>query len=220
MKDSWHIENFPFNRQNLRLSLENPQFDSQSLIFAPVTAGDHYDKRFTLSGWTIDSFKMRVAVKEYKTAFGDPGMSAPHREYSAFRVRIGISRNAPGLFWKLFLGKYVAFLIAYSCFYIHADSIDSGFGLSVGSLFAVIGNKYIIDSALPESASFTMADTLHGVTLFFIILVISCPAYSLRLIKKGKGEKAHRFDMIAAQVLLALYLLLNIFFIYKSVKRA
>jgi hypothetical protein len=51
--------------------------------------------------------------------------------------------------------------------------IDSRFGLSVGSLFAVIGNKYIIDSALPESSSFTLVDLLHGITLFFILAVIA-----------------------------------------------
>ena len=33
---------------------------------------------------------------------------------------------------------YIAFLIAYKCFFIHTDGIDSRFGLSVGSLFAVI----------------------------------------------------------------------------------
>lgn len=216
MKDSWRINNFPFDRQTLRLSLENSQYDSKSLIFVPDTAGDHYDKRFTLSGWVIDSFTMRTAIKEYETGFGDPSLSKPHSEYSAFRVRIGIKRDALGIFWKLFLGMYVAFLIAYICFYIHADNIDSRFGLSVGSLFAVIGNKYIIDSALPESTSFTLVDTLHGLTLFFIFLVVSCSAYSLRLIKKDKPEKAHRFDMIMAQLLLAIYILANIYFIIQA----
>ena len=95
---------------------------------------------------------------------------------SAYRVRIVITRDALGLFWKMFLGMYAAFLIAFVCFFIHADNIDSRFGLSVGSLFAAIGNKYIIDSALPESTSFTLVDTLHGLTLLFIFIesVKSC----------------------------------------------
>ncbi|MGE5106392.1 MAG: hypothetical protein ACM3H8_02525 [Sphingobacteriales bacterium] len=216
MKDSWRINNFPFDRQTLRLSLENSQFDSHSLVFEPDTAGGHFEKRFALSGWVIDSFIMRSGIKEYETAFGDTSYEKPHTEYSAFRVRIGIKRDALELFWKMFLGMYVAFLIAYICFYIHADSIDSRFGLSVGSLFAVIGNKYIIDSALPESSSFTLVDTLHGLTLFFIFLVITASAFSLRMIKNNKAEKAHRFDMIAAQVLLLIYIGLNIFFIFKA----
>ena len=101
----------------------------------------------------------------------------------------------------------------YVCFYIHPDGIDSRFGLSVGSLFAVIGNKYIIDSSLPESTSFTLVDTLHGVTLFFIFLIVTATAISLKLVKERKEKEARRFDMIVAQVVLLLYVIINIYFI-------
>ena len=216
MKDSWKIANFPFDRQTLRLSIENSQFDSRSLVFIPDTVGNHFDPRFTLRGWTIDSCIISTGIKAYETGFGDETLEKPHTEYSAFRVRLGIKRDAGGLFWKMFLGMYIAFLIAYICFFIHSDGMDSRFGLSVGSLFAVIGNKYIIDSALPESTSFTLVDTLHGLTLFFIFSVIAATAYSLKLVKQDKPEKAHRFDMIIAQVLLLIYVISNIWFISQA----
>jgi len=213
MKDSWKIGNFPFDRQKLRLFFENSQYDAQSLVFVADTLGNHYDPRFTLSGWIIDSCRLSVGKKAYETAFGDDNISKPHMDYSSFRVMIGIKREAGGLFWKMFLGMYIAFLIAYICFYIHADGVDSRFGLSVGALFAVIGNKYIIDSALPESTSFTLVDTLHGITLFFIFSVITTTAYSMKLVKNNKAKQANRFDMIIAQVLLVIYIILNIYFI-------
>ena len=111
---------------------------------------------------------------------------------------------------------YIAFLISYICFYIHADSMDSRFGLSVGSLFAVIGNKYIIDSSLPESASFTLVDLLHGITLLFILLVIAANAYSLRLVKRNRLNEAVRFDKYVALVVLLVYVLLNTWFIWRA----
>ncbi|HEY2727487.1 MAG TPA: hypothetical protein VGI61_09970, partial [Parafilimonas sp.] len=83
MKDSWAITNFPFDKQTLRLSIENSQYDSKSLVFKPDTLGKHFDPRFALHGWTIDSFHMAVNVKAYETAFGDPGYSKPHTDYSA-----------------------------------------------------------------------------------------------------------------------------------------
>ena len=216
MKDSWKTENFPFDRQKLRLSIENSQFDSKSMVFKTDTMGKHYDPRFTLRGWNIDSFNISIGTKAYETAFGDPELDKPHTEYSAFKVAIGIKRDALGLFWKMFLGMYVSFLIAYICFYIHVDSVDARFGLSVGSLFAVIGNKYIIDSSLPESVSFTLVDTLHGITLLFILVVITLTAVTIQLVKKYGIKQATRFDMIAAQVLLLLYLVLNIYFIWQA----
>lgn len=213
MKDSWRINNFPFDRQRLRLSIENAQFDASQLVFAADTSGQHYDKRFTLSGWSIDSFDMNTGKKIYETNFGDESIMLPQSEYSAMKVKIGIKRDAWGLFWKMFIGMYIAFLIAYVCFYIHADSIDSRFGLSVGALFAAIGNKYVIDSSLPESTSFTLVDTLHGLTLLFIFAVITASAVSLNMIKKNKYEKSVRFDMIIAQCLLIIYVGLNIYFV-------
>ncbi len=216
MKDSWAINNFPFDKQKLRFSIENSQFDSHSLIFTSDTLGKHFDPRFTLRGWNIDSLNITTGIKAYETAFGDESLAKPHTEYSNFKMRLQIDRDAMGLFWKMFLGMYVAFLIAYMCFYIHADSIDSRFGLSVGALFAVIGNKYIIDSALPESTTFTLVDTLHGITLLFILMVIVSTSYSLKLIKQEKMAKARKFDFISAQILLGLYLGLNAWFIYKA----
>ena len=216
MKDSWKIGNFPFDQQKLRLSIENSQYDSHSLVFAADTFGKHYDPRFTLNGWNIDSCVISTGIKIYETGFGDETLAKPHTEYSAFRVRLSITRDASGLFWKMFIGMYIAFLIAYVCFYIHPDGIDSRFGLSVGSLFAVIGNKYIIDSSLPESTSFTLVDTLHGVTLFFIFIIISATAFSLKLVKEGKEKRARKFDMIVAQCILLLYVALNIYFISKA----
>lgn len=218
MKDSWKINNFPFDRQQMRLSVENSQFDSHSLVFVPDTLGKHYDPRFVLKGWNIDSFIVNTGIRKYETGFGDESLSTPHTEYSSFKVKAVITRNATDLFWKMFLGMYVAFLISYICFYIHADNIDSRFGLSVGSLFAAIGNKYIVDSSLPESTTFTLVDALHGLTLFFIFLVVTSSAWSLYLLKKNELKKANRFDMVAAQVLLLLYIIINAYLIIQARK--
>jgi hypothetical protein len=216
MKDSWAINNFPFDKQTLRFSIENSQFDSKALVFSSDTLGKHFDPRFTLRGWQIDSIDITTGIKKYETAFGDESQPKPHTEYSNYKVKLLLSRDAMGLFWKMFLGMYVAFLIAYMCFYIHTDSIDSRFGLSVGALFAVIGNKYIVDASLPETTTFTLVDTLHGITLLFILTVIMSTAYSLRLIKKDKTDKAQKFDFMCAQVLLTCYIVLNAWFIYSA----
>jgi len=213
MKDSWRIENFPFDRQTLRFSIENSQFDSKSLVYVADTVGKHFDPRFTLRGWTIDSCILLTGTRTYETGFGDESLVKPRTEYGVFRLRLSIIRDAGGLFWKMFLGMYIAFLIAYVCFYIHSDGMDSRFSLSVGALFAVIGNKYIIDSSLPESTSFTLVDTLHGLTLTCILIIVAATAYSLILVKKNQLQKAKRFDMLVAQILLFVYVMANIYFI-------
>ena len=217
MKDNWSISNFPFDKQMMNISIENSQFTSDQMVFTVDAVGNHYDSA-GVYGWNIEYDKLWVENSTYYTKFGLDSLAKPESNFSAFKVRIGIERNATGLFWKMFLGMYIAFLIAYICFYIHSDSMDSRFGLSVGSLFAVIGNKYIIDSSLPESTTFTLVDTLHGLTLFSIFLVIGATTWSLKLVKQGKLKKALRFDIIFAQSLLFIYLIANAWFIYHASK--
>ncbi len=216
MKDEWRIDNFPFDHQNLRFALENSQFDSSALVFVPDTLGNNFDRRFTLRKWHIDSIRITAGSRVYETTFGDPKMEIPKSVYSSYKVKIVLTRNAMGLFWKMFLGMYIAFLIAYMCFYIHIDGIDSRFGLSVGALFAVVGNKYIVDSSLPESSTFTLVDTLHGLTLFFIFIIMAANAYVLRLSKQEKIAKAKGFDRFFAITMMAMYILLNVYFIYTA----
>jgi len=216
LKDSWTIANFPFDHQKIRIILENSQFDASSMVFVPDTAGKSFDPRYTLRGWDIDSCIITTGTRTYQTAFGNEAALKQESEFSVFRVRLSITREAGGLFMKIFMGMYLAFLISYVCFYIHADSMDSRFGLSVGSLFAVVGNKYIVDSSLPDSATFTLVDTLHSITLLFILLVIGANAYSLRLIKQNQIPKSVRFDNRTGLVLLLLYVVSNVWFIWQA----
>jgi hypothetical protein len=220
MKDSWKIDNFPFDNQKLRFSIENSQFETKSMVFVIDSLGQHFDPRFTLNGWHINKLAVSTDVHVYETAFGDKTIIRPHTEYSSFKVRMEIDRKAFGLFWKMFLGMYVAFFISFMCFFIHIDHTDSRFSLSVGSLFAAIGNKYIIDASLPETVTFTLVDTLHCMTMVFILAIIISNVYSLQLKKNEKLEAASRFDSMAAKILLFLYLVLNAIFIGTAMNAA
>jgi len=226
MRDSWKIDNFPFNRQSLRLSIENAQYDKNALVFARDTVGMIYDRHAlrgygldSLKGWHIDPDSVRITIgtRDYQTNFGDASVGEAHVSYSAYKVKIGIQREAWGLFWKIFIGMYIAFLIAYLSFYIHLDHIEARFGLTVGSLFAVVGNKYIIESSLPESSMFTLVDWLHGVTLLFISSVIATTTYVLRLKKRDEIEKANWFDFIFSLILLIIFLVVNVLLISDSI---
>jgi len=215
MKDSWRTNSFPFDNQRLWLTLENSQYDATSLIFSVDTTGGIFDRRirYSLAGWKIDSCKISSGTSIYETKFGNKEASMP-QVYSAFKVRTSISHVASELlFLKMFMGMYVAFLIAFICFYIDRSSFDSRFSLSVGALFAVIGNKYIVESSLPESTSFTLVDSLHGVTLIFILLTVLATTISLKIGINNKKFDAARFDKLAARTLLFIYVAVNVYLI-------
>lgn len=216
MKGTWQITDFPFDRQTLRFAIENSMFDASDLVFTADTVGEHYGKWF-LMGWEKDSFNIRTGIKEYETAFGDPELNIPYSEYSTFRVNMVVHRKSWELFTKLFIGMYIAFLISMLSFYIHPDNMDARLALTVGSLFAVVGNKYIIDSTLPESNTFTLVDTLHGITLFYIFLVMASSVHTLKLFKANQSRKSDWHNKTTGWVLLVVYVVLNVWFINKAI---
>ncbi len=97
------------------------------------------------------------------------GLAMPpitYQVFSTFNIEMDIERNAWGLFLKIFIGMYIAFLISVISFTPHPSELEPRFGLPVGGLFAAVGNKYIIDSLLPESS------TIHTCRHFACIHVL------------------------------------------------
>jgi hypothetical protein len=169
MKESWNVSDFPFDRQHLKMEIENTLFDKTTLIFEPDVKGSRYDEDEAIDGWTIANFKVSRKENEYPTGFGDNRSGKESSVFSQFYVEMDIERDAWGLFMKIFIGMYIAFLIAIISFTPHPSELEPRFGLPVGGLFAAVGNKYIIDSLLPESSTFTLVDTLHTMTFLGIL---------------------------------------------------
>lgn len=211
MKESWDVQDFPFDRQHLKVQIENTLFDNKLLIFTPDTKGSQYDKTEAIDGWEIKNFTVRNDNNDYETGFGDESTNS--QVFSAFKIEMDIERDAWGLFMKIFIGMYIAFLISIISFTPHPSELEPRFGLPVGGLFAAVGNKYIIDSLLPESSDFTLVDTLHSMTFVSILMTLVVSAISLKLYDSKKEEMALQVNRIGSRVVVAVFVLANIIFI-------
>ncbi|HEV8515707.1 MAG TPA: hypothetical protein VGQ59_20635 [Cyclobacteriaceae bacterium] len=210
MKENWNVLDFPFDKQHLNVHIENSVFDKKSLVFIADEKGSKYDPEGTLSGWEIKNFKVYVDEKLYETGFGDYRPGKDHQIFSAFNIEMDIERNAWGLFLKIFIGMYIAFLIAMVGFAPKPSEVEPRFGLPVGGLFAAVGNKYIIDSILPESASFTLVDILHSLTFFTIFAILVVSAICLKLHDKEKVEESIRVNKIGFRMITIIYVMANV----------
>ncbi|GIL23404.1 MAG: hypothetical protein BroJett042_19170 [Bacteroidota bacterium] len=213
MKESWKVADFPFDKQHLKVQIENTLFDNNNLVFKPDTKGSTYDKAEALDGWDITNFKVSAVLNDYETGFGDTAPNRSFQNFSAFLIELNIERNAWGLFLKIFIGMYIAFLISVISFTIQVQELEPRFGLPVGGLFATVGNKYIIDSILPETSAFTLVDTLHTITFLGIFGTLVVSAIALRYYDNGKKERAIRINKFGSKVVLWSYLILNLIFI-------
>ncbi len=217
MKESWAIQHFPFDKQRMEILIENSKYDMESLVFVPDTNGKLYDPKMTIAGWNIDKTEVNVRTSQYETGFGDSSMSSQAAIYSQLAILINVERSAWGLFFKLFLGMYVAFAISYVTFFIDAQHADARFGLPVGGLFAAVGNKYVIDGYLPFSSQLTIVDILHGATFLSIFFTVMFSVISLRFDDTGKRKQSQKTDRTVGFFILGIYLLINILMLSLSV---
>ncbi|HEY9048921.1 MAG TPA: hypothetical protein VIN08_23635 [Ohtaekwangia sp.] len=208
MKERWDVQDFPFDKQHLKVQIENTLFDNKSLVFVPDQQGSKFDEKEAIDGWTILNFHVASKENDYETGFGDA--SNTYQVFSTFNIEMDIERNAWGLFMKIFIGMYIAFLIAIVSFTPHPSELEPRFGLPVGGLFAAVGNKYIIDSVLPESSTFTLVDTLHAFTFFAIFMTLVVSAVTLKLHDNDKMELALRINRIGSRIVVVSYIAANL----------
>lgn len=214
IKKDWDIRRFPFDEQVMRIELEESDQDIGSMIYVADRANTKINPALALSNWTIERFELNAGAKKYDTTYGDPTLSEGS-EYPRATLDIFIRRQSWGLFFSLFTGLYVAFFISSLVFFIDPIEVDPRFGLSVGGLFAAVGNKYIVDSILPQSTTFTLVDKLHILTYVFLLLCIVLSVISLRIWKNGKEITSARFDRRAYFAIVASYLIINIWLIIR-----
>lgn len=211
MKQNWSVHDFPFDKQHLKMRIENTLFDKNRLMFEPDVKGSSIDPDDAIDGWKISGFSVTRSTNDYKTGFGDA--SSIGQEFSSFDVSIDLQRSAWGMFFKIFLGMYIAFLIATISFTPHPSEMEPRFGLPVGGLFAAVGNKYIIDSLLPESSSFTLVDTLHAITFIAIFATLLVSAIALKQFDAGKKELSEATNRKGARFVIAAFVILNLIFV-------
>jgi hypothetical protein len=217
MKQNWKVEDFPFDKQKLIVHVENSIYDKNKLVYVLDEAGSTFDRELTLDGWHISEFNVNTSLHEYTTVFGDPSSNMLHSEYASFNITMEIERNAWGLFLKIFIGMYIAFLISIISFSLKPSELEPRFGLPVGGLFAAVGNKYIIDSLLPESTSFTLVDTLHTITFLSILATLLVSAISLTYHDKGLAQKSIVANRIGSRIVIVLYLVVNVIFVIVAI---
>jgi hypothetical protein len=186
---SWDLDFYPFDRQQLSLKIYLASLDANKLVFKNDSINSPvYDYNSNIeNGWKVHSDKKLTHVSDLFSTIP----SDDRHIHSVISTNIDIHVDNPVfLFLKLFIGMYVAFLVAYMAFYIDVKHVEPRFGLPVGALFAAIGNKYIVESILPQTPNLSIADWLHSFTFLTIILIIafSSASLKLRLIEKNNQK--------------------------------
>ncbi len=172
LRHSWNVADFPFDRQTLELEMEDSTNDVSQVVFEPDSFGSGVDPTVTVPGWKIVSFALTRGQHVYPTSFGDP-VPTGTSIYSRITAHIVVRRRGLRLFISLFNGFFVAFLLATLTYWINAESMtEARVGLCAGAIFAAVGTKFAVDTSLPPSTQFTLADSIEVSTYAAIVFAL------------------------------------------------
>ena len=181
LKQEWDVRNYPFDIQRLKIILEDVNTERDNLQF---TANDNQaliDSNALPDGWTLVETEVNVRPKTYQTAFGKPDNGKNESVFSRIEVIISLQRDGWRVFSTVFIGYFVALIMAVFLFSINIFDKSSGAvaqpartAIGVGSLFAAVGATYVLAAKLPYTTVFTLADSIQITTFIGVILSIIC----------------------------------------------
>ena len=207
MKD-WNIRNFPFDKQLLTMYLESANLDTSKLIFFPDKKNSTIDPTFYNNEWRMTNFEISSQIDDYSTTFGDPTLTKGS-SYSIIRVDVTIQRPHPWmLFFKLFSGVIIAFLVGMCCFLIDVRQTSPRFAIAVGALWAAVASKFTLDSRVPDRTTFGLIDSIHILTFFMIFLAIMLSAIFFKETHSGTNKTfvySRKADLIAWGSFMVIY---------------
>ena len=194
----FNLENFPFDRQKLKIYFEDSESNLNDLKYVPDPATGS-DEDIQIDGWIIDKVTLVSGVKEYKTNFGNTS-KAEQDNYSRLEFEIELKRDAPLIFFKITLGLFAAVLVAMFSTFMPTDSDDifsARIGLLGGTLLAVVVNQQFADSKTGETTSVTLIDSLHMLGFTTVFLLFIATILSRMLCERyEKLPLARKFDRV------------------------
>jgi hypothetical protein len=197
---NWDILNYPFDKPQLVVRLESSIDEISKLQITADSLRSSINKKIEIKNLVVDSFYLTQGEVPYNTDFGDP--AAEYRcTYAGLFMKIDCHRAAWGIYFKLCIGLFIAFLISYLAFFIEPEYFDARFGTSVGGLFAAVGNKYVCESQFPSSATFTLIDKIHALVFILIFLVMTIITISLYFKAKDQLKTAKKIDRFFALII-------------------
>ena len=91
---------------------------------------------------------------------------------STVEFLVSVDRDGAYLYFKLFFGGFLSFLISFLVYFIKPEFFEIIITLSLGGIFGGVGNKYFVENSMPAIQVLTKADIINNLVIIFIIINI------------------------------------------------
>ena len=170
---NWNFRDFPFDTQKLIYRFK-AKMDTSAirLVASTINKSSFSDHLPNLQdGYEITSINYS---NSFETDQSDIIQTAPGEFRPLVTETLGIilnlSRNGSWLFFKLFIGGILSYLLSCFMFLIPKEEFEAKMNIAVGSIFGAIGNRYFVDSSLSGVQVLTKSDVISNLIIFMVAL--------------------------------------------------
>lgn len=199
------FDRYPFDRQTLRLQLEDALRGADELTYVPDVTGNGLDEQVRVAGWNIRGTHADVSLKEY----------AGDEPYSRFTYSITVGREPLSAALRSFLPPLAFMVVSGLSFALHASKLAQRITLGTSMLISAVGFHVSQTVSLPTLGKLTLFDQIMlsayaflAASLIVTVLIARNEDYHKF---EGKSEHYNRIGMWASLALpIAVFLLLRI----------
>jgi hypothetical protein len=197
------LKRFPFDRQRIKIILEDKSQTIKTLRYAPLLAESDLDPAVTFIGWNIDRWTARVGEHTYRNW---------NERYSQYEYQVDISRIAINSFMKTFLPVFFIVLIVLSGFAMGPEQAATRLGMAGSGLVAAVMFHVSIAAQIPPVGYLTFADKFMVLTYLVTLVSFLINVVIIAAQRRGRDavvQKIHRATEATMFVLVpAAYVLL------------
>lgn len=204
MWQTWDLKHFPFDRQNLHIVIDSVGRRSHQLQLHPDLENSTIGRDVNLDGWRVLGVNLISENYEYNSGLGVSLAKPVVRPRIV--VEVPLERDNAALFFSAFVGYLIAFLITSVHYFVDVLPLQPRINILIGSIFAAIGNKYVIDTNYPQGPSFSLADRIEMSTFALIAIAFLVTVVSAKLIGAGRQPLADRLNILVVATTVPLYL--------------
>jgi len=174
---SFSLGSFPLDCHAMDIQIENPEHDSNTLVYMADTAGASIRKTLQLVGWNIEGSAFESTLHDYGTNFGNPEENA--RAYSNLTYRVLLARPINYFLLKMLLPLFIVMLVSIGSMLSHPSHIDTRSSLPIGGLLTAVFLQQSYSNALPDTGYMVLMDKIYLLAYLLISLVL------LQVIRSG-----------------------------------
>jgi hypothetical protein len=191
--NKFSLENYPFDRQMLKIEIEDSQFAmDQRLFVVDPTQPVLLDPVIHLPGYEFGAPTLTVAANRYRTNFGDLNSTDPST-YSRATILIPVTRPWISGVFKVLLPIGLILISAILSLAVRPDHVEARIGLGITALLTMVALQFTATAGLPEVSYLMLIDKVYIASYLVIIAVLAMVVQdSWSIEDRGVGTVARR----------------------------